>query len=117
MALKLEQSSEGDVTIIKFLDKRIADEPDIVEFGEELIGAVSSGNHSKVLINMSEIDFLSSAAIGKLVSVHKKAKEHEVGLKFCCINSPNPYEGFKITNLDSLFDISETQADAVAAFG
>ncbi len=116
MPLQVEQASEAGVTIIKFLDKRIAEENDIIEFGEELVDAVA-GEHEKVLVNLGEVDFLSSAAIGKLVMIHKKAKANSVDLKFCCINSPNPFEGFKICNLDTLFDIKDTQEEAIAAFG
>ena len=116
MPLQLEKTSDNGIVIIKFLDKRIADEPDIIQFGEELTSIVSDPDHAKVLINLGEVDFLSSAAIGKLVMVHKKAKANDVTLKFCCINSPNPYEGFKICNLDTLFDIKDTQEEAIAAF-
>lgn len=116
MALQLEQTAEGDVTIVKFLDKRIADEPDIIEFGESLTEVVSSGEHKKVLLNFINVDFLSSAAIGKLVMINKKAGAAEVDLRMCCINKPNPFEGFKICNLDTLFAISDQQDEAIAAF-
>lgn len=116
MALKLEQTSEEGVTVVTFLDKRIADEPDIIQFGEELTEVVN-GEHQKVLLNFEAIEFLSSAAIGKLVMVHKKAGAASVDLKFCSINKPNPFDGFKICNLDTVFDIKESKAEALTSFG
>ena len=115
MAERLELSSEGDVTVIQFKDQKILDEADIQQLGTELSEVVSSGEHSKVLLNFEAVDFLSSAALGKLISVNKKANVADVGLKMCCIK-PNLFEVFKLTNLDSVFDIRETQEEALSAF-
>ncbi len=115
MADRLELSDEGNVTIVRFKDQKILDEVDIQQLGEELNAVVSSGEHTKIVLNFEEVGFLSSAALGKLIAARKKAVKSDVALKLCSIKH-ELLEVFKLTGLDSVFDIRESQSDAIAAF-
>ena len=53
--------------------------------------------------------------MGKLISVKKKAAKASTEVKLCCIK-PEIIEVFKITNLDRVFDILDTQVEALGAF-
>lgn len=116
MPERLELFTEGSVTIVRFKDKKILDEADIQQLGQELNEIVSSGEHAKLLLNFENVDFLSSAALGKLISVKKKASVSGVDLALCSIKH-ELMEVFKLTNLDRVFDIFETQDGALASFG
>jgi anti-sigma B factor antagonist len=59
---------------------------------------------------------MSSAALGKLITLHNKAKAASGEARMCCIH-PNIFEVFKITQLDRLFLIHSTREDALKAFG
>ena len=72
-------------------------------------------NRDKLLLNFSSVDFLSSAALGKLITLDKKVKAHGGVLKLSNIR-PEIYEVFTITRLNRLFDIKDDEADALAAF-
>ena len=72
-------------------------------------------NRDKLLLNFSTVDFLSSAALGKLITLDKKMKAHGGTLKLSNIR-PEIYEVFTITRLNRLFDIKDDEADALAAF-
>ena len=89
----------------------------IDETGQELLQAAfeACGNH-KLVVNFQAVKFMSSAMLGKLMPLHKRCKADKTKLKLCSI-CPNLMEVFKITNLNKLFEISATEADAVAAFG
>ena len=115
MADRLELSTEGNVTIVRFKDQKILDEVDIQQLGSELNAIVSSGEHSKLLLNFEEVGFLSSAALGKLISARKKSVSANVELKLCSIKH-ELLEVFKLTGLDAVFDIHENQAQGLAAF-
>jgi anti-sigma B factor antagonist len=69
----------------------------------------------KLLLNFSSVDFLSSAALGKLITLDKKVKANSGSLKLSNIR-PEIYEVFAITKLNRLFDIKSDEADALAAF-
>jgi anti-sigma B factor antagonist len=112
---RLELSEVGDVTVVRFVDRKILDEGNIQEVGQELFSLVEQENRQKILLNFSTVDFLSSAALGKLITLDKKVKAQGGQLKLSNIR-PNIYEVFTITRLDKLFDIRPDEADALAAF-
>ena len=68
-----------------------------------------------MLLNFSNVEFLSSAALGKLITLDKKVKANAGRLKLSNIR-PEIYEVFAITKLNKLFDIKDDEADALAAF-
>ena len=115
MAERLEISSQGGVTIVRFKDQKILDEADIQQLGSELTEVVSAEDNDRIVLNFENVGFLSSAALGKLISVKKKAVTNNVELKLCCI-AANLFEVFRLTNLDQVFDIKDTQDEAIAAF-
>lgn len=111
----LEVREVGEVTVIQFKDRQILDEGDIQNLGVELFALVEVEKRSTLLLNFSSVEFLSSAALGKLISLDKKVKAASGKLKLSNIR-PEIYEVFNITRLNRLFDIRDTEADALAAF-
>ena len=111
----LEINPVGDVTVVRFRDHKIVEDINIQQLGQELFQLVEADNRDKLLLNFSSVDFLSSAALGKLITLDKKMKAHGGTLKLSNIR-PEIYEVFSITKLDRLFDIREDEADALAAF-
>ena len=112
---RLTVDEVGDVTVVHFRDQKILDDLNIQELGQELARLVEVENRKKLLLNFSSVEFLSSAALGKLITLDKKVKAAEGMLKLCNIQ-PQTYEVFAITKLNRLFDIKEDEADALAAF-
>jgi anti-sigma B factor antagonist len=105
----------GDITVVHFLDRKILDEASIQQLGQELFDLVAKDGRKKLLLNFSSVEFLSSAALGKLITLNKKANTHQCQLKLSNIR-PEIYEVFAITKLNKLFDIKDDEADALAAF-
>lgn len=112
---RLEVSEVGDVTVVRFVDRKILDEANIQDLGQELFSLVEKDNRRKLLLNFNAVEFLSSAALGKLITLEKKVKSHGGKLKLSNIR-PQIYEVFAITRLTKLFDIRDEEADALAAF-
>jgi anti-sigma B factor antagonist len=112
---RLTVSDVGDVTVVRFVDRKILDELNIQELGQELFQLVEEDNKTRLLLNFQHVEFLSSAALGKLITLDKKVKAHGGKMKLSNIR-PEIYEVFAITKLNKLFDIKEDEADALAAF-
>jgi anti-sigma B factor antagonist len=112
---RIEVSEVNDVSVVRFVDRKILDEAAIGELGEELFALVEKEKRAAVLLNFADVEFLSSAALGKLITLDKKVKASGGKLKLCNIR-PQIYEVFAITKLNKLFEIRENQDDAVAAF-
>jgi anti-sigma B factor antagonist len=112
---RLKVTEIGDVTVVQFVDRKILDEANIQELGQELFELIEEQGKKKLLLNFLNVEFLSSAALGKLITLDKKVKTHAGRLKLSNIR-PEIYEVFKITKLNKLFDIKEDEAEALAAF-
>jgi anti-sigma B factor antagonist len=112
---RLETTEVGQVTVVRFVDRKILDESNIQQLGNELFRLVEEEKKSKLLLNFSNVEFLSSGALGKLITLDKKVKAHDGVLKLSNIR-PEIYEVFAITKLNKLFDIKDDEASALAAF-
>ena len=112
---RVEIRDVGDVTVVKFRDHKIIEDISIQELGQELFQLVEKDHRKKLLLNFTGVDFLSSAALGKLITLDKKMKAAEGALKLCAIRA-EIYEVFAITKLNRLFDIKDEEAGALAAF-
>ena len=109
--IKINQS--GDVTVVTFNDSKIIDEVEIQEFGQELYDLVEREDRKKIVLNFANVEFLSSAALGKLIGFDKRVKQNGAELVLSNIR-PEIYEVFAITKLTKLFTIKDDEADALA---
>jgi len=112
---RLEVSEVGTVTVVRFVDRKILDAANIQELGEELFSLVEQDNRKQLLLNFSNVEFMSSAALNKLIVLNKKVQG--VGGKLRLSNlRPEILDVFVITRLNTVFDIKPDEADALAAF-
>ena len=111
---RLIMEQRGNVSVINFLDKKILDEMHIQEIGEELFGMIEKGK-TRMLLNFENVDYLSSAALGKLITLNKRIKEEDGQLKLTNIKE-NIYEVFRITKLNKIFEIYDTEEAALPKF-
>jgi anti-sigma B factor antagonist len=111
----LEVEDIGDVTVVNFVDRKILDEQNIQVIGEQLFSLVEEVGRRKLLLNFGNVEYLSSAALGKLITLNKKLQSHGGRLILCNI-APQIYEVFEITKLDKFFKIQKDEQAALQAF-
>ena len=109
---RLDIEEIGGVTVAKFVDKKILDETNIQNIGNQLFALVDEDGRKKIVLDFSIVEYLSSAALGKLITMDKKVKAAKSKLRLCCIR-PEIYEVFEITRLNKIFDIKSTQEEAL----
>jgi anti-sigma B factor antagonist len=112
---RLDIREVGDVTVVRFRDSRIVEDITIQELGQQLFRLVEVENRAKLLLSFVTVEFLSSAALGKLITLDKKMKAHGGVLKLSNIRK-EIYEVFAITKLNRLFDIRKDEPEALKAF-
>ena len=112
---RIKLSTIGKVVVVRIIDKRIIDEQVILEFGVEVFSLAHSHPELRFLFSFEGVEFLSSAALGKLITADKIIKRIGSQLKLTSIR-PEIYEVFTITQLDKFFDIQDNEASALAAF-
>ena len=102
----------GDITVATFVDKKILDEGNIQIIGNQLFSLVEEDGREKIVLDFSNVEYLSSAALGKLITMDKKVKSAKGKLRLCSVR-PDIYEVFAITKLNKLFDMRDTREQAV----
>jgi anti-sigma B factor antagonist len=78
---------------------------------EKLHSLLAEGN-KQLIIDLDEVTFLDSTALGVLVGVLKRARTEGGELRIVC-NQPRVRKVFEITRLDSAFDLCSSVEDAV----
>ena len=112
---RLEVEQIGDVSVVNFVDKKILDEQNIQVIGEQLFSLVDQEGRRNLLLNFGNVEYLSSAALGKLITLNKKVQAAKGKLILCNID-PQIYEVFEITKLNRLFNIQKDEQAALQTF-
>jgi len=68
-----------------------------------------------LLVDLGNVQFLSSAAIGMLGMLHRKTWGAKGRMKICSIR-PEVMQVLKLTRLDSVFDIHASREEALGQF-
>jgi anti-sigma B factor antagonist len=112
---KIDVEEVNGVTVAKFTDKKILDESNIQIIGNQLFSLIDDDHRKKVVLDFANVEYLSSAALGKLITLDKKVKADKGELRLCTIRK-DILEVFKITRLDKLFKIFDTREKALSGF-
>ncbi len=112
---RLDIEEVDGVTIARFTDKKILDESNIQIIGNQLFNLVDEDHRQKIILDFTNVEYLSSAALGKLITMDKKVKAAGGKLRLCSIRS-DIKEVFKITRLDKLFQIMDNRDKAIEGF-
>ena len=106
---------DDDIIKIGFIDRNILEEANIQQIGEEISQLIEANPQPKMLIDFDNVEHLSSAALGQLITVSKKVKAKRGQLRLCSID-PQIYEVFVITRLDKYFQIHDNVDQARQSF-
>ena len=101
-----------EVGVVTFLTTQVLDELNVQQLGEELLDLVEKRYIVKIVINFENIKFLSSAVLGKLISLNKRLAAEKGRLAFCLIRE-DILQVFRITRLDKLIPICDTEREAI----
>ena len=105
-------TKQGDVGVVNFMTTQVLDEMNVQQLGVELMDLVDKHYLVKLVVNFEKVKFLSSAVLGKLISLNKRIAAEKGRLAFCHIR-PEILQVFQITRLDKLIPIVETEEEAV----
>jgi anti-sigma B factor antagonist len=106
----------NEVAVVSFLETVSMFEGDKVqEVGKELMDLVVSKRYTKLLLNLSNASFVSSAMLAHLVRLHRKIQELKGKIKLCCLR-PVIMDAFKVSSFDKIFEIYPDEATALKKF-
>ncbi|MFC2164752.1 STAS domain-containing protein [Acidobacteriota bacterium] len=107
--MKLDVNHQNDVTVIKPHLRRI-DASVATELKSRLIDLVDKGNE-KIVINLSEVDFIDSSGLGVLVLILRRLGP-DGKIRLCKVND-GVRSIFELTRLNEVFVIHKTVEGAV----
>jgi anti-sigma B factor antagonist len=113
VALKMTNREVDGVSVVA-LDGRIVLGEESNALREKVKSLIAEGK-KKVVLNMANITFIDSAGLGTLVAAHHSAKSQGAALKLAHLGSKFQ-EVLQITKLLTVFDVYNSEAEAVASF-
>jgi len=111
----LEVERHGDIRLARLLHPKLTgDLP--AKVGEELSSLAAPSDCLKLLLNLSRVTQMSSEMFGKLIMLNRQMMKKSGSLKLCDV-SPEIRQILVDTRLDQVFDLYDTEAAGLAAFG
>src|SRR5580700_4473834 len=100
----LQVQHRDDATVVNFLDRSIVGEPVVSTVGQELLRLVEQENVRQLILNLGNVEDLTSRTLSDLISCHKTLTRRG-GTLVLCNPSTLVREILNTTRLDPLFEI------------
>ena len=81
----------------------------------QVMGAIFDDGHKKILLNLTDMDYIDSNGLGELVQVLKTANRHSASVRLLKPQD-RVARTLRLTNLLPMFNVYDTEAEALAAF-
>jgi len=107
------QRIHRDITILYPEGKIILGDGD-QELGEAVRQALAQGAR-KLILSFSKVSYLDSSGVGELVGCYTAIKQQGGELRICCLNA-RISSLIKMTSLNSVFQVKDTEDEAIAGF-
>jgi len=112
---KIKQNvlQDGKIVVLELSGNYVGgDETDALR---DAIKKVSEEGNTMLVIDLGEVSYLNSTALGVLISAHANYSKRGGKVKLCQLNK-NLENLFVITKLSLIFDTYSSQMEAVASF-
>ena len=110
--MKITQRVEGDVTV--FLPEGRIDTQAAADMDQALQSAVAGSSH-KIVVDMSGVEYISSAGLRSLAAVLVKSRAEGGDMKLAALNK-RVTRVFNIIGFDLLMSVHDTSEAAIADF-
>ncbi len=111
----LEQQDVGDVTFLRIQIPMLYADQTTEDLFLRLEALVVDSGHRKFVLDLGVIEYLASAALGKLVSLHRKARAAGARLVLCNV-PPNLARMLQITRLADVMIVCRSEREALGSF-
>jgi anti-sigma B factor antagonist len=110
--LKISHDERGAVAVVRFegnLDTNTAPE------AQERLDDLMAAGAEKLLVDFSDLDYISSAGLRVLLATAKKLRSTGGNLRLCKLNE-TVAEVFEISGFSTIFAVFSTEAEALEGF-
>jgi anti-anti-sigma factor len=116
VAPKIVVQRMWDVTVVDFQAGRLLEVQLIDSIGKELYRLVDEMDSKKLILDFSKVQFLASAAIGMLMTLHRKSTAIKGTFVICGLRR-ELMKVFEIMKLTRVFKFAATEEEALGLFG
>jgi len=111
--MKMTKKNTGDVLVL-YPEGKITFGDGDQELGEAVRTELEKGVR-KIIIDFSKVSYLDSSGVGELVGCYTSIKNKNGELRICGMNA-KIFGLMKMTSLHSVFEVKDTEAEALAGF-
>jgi len=108
-------SAGKDVAVVTFDRRTYADRNAVTNMFKEICDRVKAGEFSNVVLNGAHLEYVSSATLGKLMTLSRLVTEAGGSLKLCSLE-PQFHDVLRTTRLNEVFEIYDDEQTALASF-
>ena len=105
-------STYQDVTVVNFRDSSILDGVVMDAIDKELTPLIDQQARRKMILDFSEVRFLSSSMIGVLINLHKKSLAIKGKIVICGLRD-DLMKVFKMARLDKMLAFASNETEAM----
>ena len=103
-------------SVVEFRTPSLMDPIILEDIGKELYRLVDDEDRRKLVLDFEQVQYLSSQAIGIVLTLNKKLSALKNSKMVLCGVGPKLMELLKITRLDRILTVKPTQHEAVKVF-
>ena len=103
----------GEQAVIYFLAPTVRDLGDVQKIIDEIEGVAYNSKIKLMVINFAGVAQLTSAFLGRLITLNKSLKQADIALRLCAM-SPQVEEAFRICKFQKLIPLFPTEEKALA---
>jgi len=113
VALKITSREVDGVTVVA-LDGRIVLGEESSQLRDAIKGLIAQGK-KKIVLDTDKVTMIDSAGLGIVVGLYSSAKQQGAAMRLCQLGTKFR-EVLQITKLLTIFDVYNTEAEAVRSF-
>jgi anti-anti-sigma factor len=112
---RLQIEEIGDVTVVRLNGPRLATDEDTEATFARLFALVEDAAHRKLVLDLGSIEYFASAALGKLVTLNRKAHAADARLVLCR-PTPPVQRILQLTRLNDVLLTYDSEDEARQSF-
>ena len=108
--------TNSDILVVSFDETNLDDEATIQNISTQLLEITATESTRRLLLDMQNVEFLTSSMIGQMFALQGRCKEESIELKLCGVHGVVE-KILGIVRLDDFVEIVDDVATAEGAFG
>jgi anti-anti-sigma factor len=111
---QVEIEESGAMTIVRFRQSRLSGILELEKLEQELDQVLRGDHHTRLVLDFTPVQFISSELLGKLVAINRQVKARGGVLRLCGM-PPRVLDVLLTCRMDTILDIRKDLAEALAA--